>query len=757
MARQGRPASESYQSVCYSGSPSVSLSSGSEIVGLDDEDDQAPIFSLSKSSMDVVMASGLPHKRDPAWARTDLRRSSSTNTHSEQNSVTLQQLHPQMWQHINAANSQQLCLSTQNVDMHSPPVLSERWITNMQRWSGCSTQSRSSTPDTIVWKEGNSCPSGLTQETACSAVIESPVFKPMSSPTTPSAFTSPLLTQTLAISSSSLLSAHQQKDVPETLLTSTSSPLPPNSPNLHYLTSTQDERSLENSMLAFTFPSPVPSYVSISEEGGAPSDAGSFVDDVIETLRSPGATQSLECGGVRSPVQVLSHLRHDSCLSSGLRSPGSSRLSDGGEMRSPMQTGYLLPNSCPPSEAQSPRGTLLSEGEEMRSPMQRFGHPTPDSCSSPELQSPGGTQFSFPKPISPMERQESGSGTLVCHLELPCPPAESLSPGQSRRLPLVYSLSDSQLGESCRCSSNLREGITNAPKVNVFRRGGAMTPNLGMVDAAVQTVFPLSSFWGMRNTSNSNMGSHSLLGSPPGSRLNLKSSVGSNSNLVSPSSSMFPVSSEEEGEGHEDDPTWETDSPMHNPERRRSCLKIQGEIRDKLRRRSSMKQVQWDEEGMTWDIHGASVDPVVLSTAIQKHLDLKNSPQPAKSPSKKKRRAPKPPLISNVVKAMTPELNPPGLIISSACMVEPESEDPPETEKEGRVLGKGSGTKEDSTEIVRRASKAEAFDGEEEEGCGEDSSSHAKSPTHGNGQGRKKSVIRSLRPGWCGGSRKVDD
>ncbi|KAM3592637.1 uncharacterized protein V6R79_022662 [Siganus canaliculatus] len=73
MERSGRPVSESYQPLCYSANQSFSFSSEVSSPGLD-EDDRAPIFSLSKSSMDVVMATGPPHERDPAWIRTDLRQ-----------------------------------------------------------------------------------------------------------------------------------------------------------------------------------------------------------------------------------------------------------------------------------------------------------------------------------------------------------------------------------------------------------------------------------------------------------------------------------------------------------------------------------------------------------------------------------------------------------------------------------------------------------------------------------------------------------
>ncbi|XP_071319160.1 uncharacterized protein [Trachinotus anak] len=679
MATPERPASESYQPVCRSVTQSVSYSSEAGIVGRDDEDDKAPIFSLSKSSMDVVMASGPPHKRDPAWTRIDLRRSSSTNTHSEQNSVMLQQLHPHMWQHVSTTNNHQLSLTTQNLDMHSR-------IANVQRWSGCSgsTHSRSSTPETIVWKGGNSRPSSLSQEAHCPAALDSPMSK-LTSPTTPSPFVSPLQTPTLppvdllTPASPLTLSTNQQEDslvslpapspLPSPVPARPSSPLPSNSPDPLQLTSTDDECFLENNMLSFQFPSPIPSSVSLAE-ANASSDVGSLVDNVIEELHVPEELQLPEGEGVRSPEQMLSRLT----------------------------------------------------------------------------------------PHSPAEGQDSGrEGASGCHLELPW---ESCPAGRRWRSPLVSSLSDSWLGDCRKCNLNSREGFAKAPKGEVFREEGTMTSQLELVDAEVQTMSPIGSWWDLkRNTSN--MGSHSILGSPPGSRLNLKSSAGSNSNLVSPSSSMFPVGSEEEEEEKRgDDPTWDVNSPSsHDLERRRSCLKIQGEDRDELGRRSSMKQVQWDEDGMTWDVHGASVDPEVLSTAIQKHLDLQNSPEPPKRSSKKKK-APKPPIISNVVKAMTPELNPPVMTIMST-VVEGESGETPEAHGGKEVEEEGGGKKEETVEAAHRINRAEGEDTkeeEEEEVYGEEGASHPKSPSRGSGHSRKKSVIRSLRrPGWCGSSRKTVD
>ncbi|KAG8008721.1 GRIN2-like protein [Nibea albiflora] len=663
MSRPQRPASESYKPACYSSSQSVSFSSEAGTVELKDGDDYAPIFSLSKSSMDVVMATGPPHKRDPTWTRLDLRRSSSTNTHTaEQNSLTV------MWQHINATNiNRQLSLTAQNMEVESPPALSEHLVANVQRWSECSgsTQSGRSTPETIVWKDGTSHPLSLTQETPYSSALDSPMSKPTTPPTTPSPFISPLQTPTLppedplTSSSSPLkLSTPQPKDSSPTNSPLSSPQQAPTSSSPLHLTSTGDEGFLENNLLSLTVPSSIPSSVSLAE-GCASSDPGGLADDVTEELHSPGGTQLSEGGGLRSPVQILSS---------------------------------LVPNS--PAKVQD-------------------------------------------------------SGVSVCHLELPWQSGQSCLTG--RGSPLVSSLSDSLLGECCRCNLNTREGITKTPKVEVCsREEGTMTSQPDLVDVAVQTTSPMGSLWGLRrDISTSNMGSHSILGSPPGSRLNLKSSVGSNSNLVSPSSSMFPASSgeEEERRGAQ---TWNSAS-SHYLDRRRSCLKIQGEERDEMGRRSSMKQVQWDEEGMTWDVHGASLDPEDLNTAIRKHLLHQSSPRPQKRSSKKKK-APKPPLISNV-KAKTPELNPPVMTVTSTCLVE--SKGTPgvggKAEEEGRIK------KEETVEAVR-ISRAEGEHAEEEdEVYGEEGTSQPRSPSHESAHSRKRSVIRSLRrPGWCGGSRKVD-
>ncbi|XP_029978428.1 flocculation protein FLO11 isoform X2 [Sphaeramia orbicularis] len=642
MARPGRPASESYQPVCCSVSQSVSYSSETGIVGVED-DDEAPIFSLSKSSMDVVMGTGQPHKRDPAWSRLDLRRSSSTNTHPEQNSVTHQHLYPNTWQHANSPNNQVL-LTKQNLDLHNPPALSERWITNMQRWSGCSssTHSRSSTPETVVWRGTHSRPWSLTQEAAGSVTPDSPVTKASPSPTIPP-FISPLHSPTLPLvdvfSSPSpspyCLSTHLQEDLPLPAPLPLPSPLQNTSPPLSNpanLLHMEDDGFPESQPLSFTFPSPVPSSVSLGKGG------------------------------------LVSH--------------------------------------------------------------------------------PGGL----------VEGQESGRGPSVCYLELP---GQNLSMGRSWKTPLVSSLSDSHLGNCCRCSHS-RES-NRAANIEVIREEGTMTSQVDLVDAAVQTVSPVASWSNLRkNVSNSIMGSHSLLGSPPGSRLNLRCSVGSHSNLVSPSSSMFPASSGEDDREYADGPLWDENlASYHDLYRKRSCLKNHGGERDELGRRSSMKQVQWDEEGMTWDIHGASVEPEVLVSAIKKHLELKITEEP-KTPqlvkrSSKKKKAPKPPVSLKVV-----DQNAPAIVNTSSCGLVAGGEVKKDAVKERKQ--EEGGKKDGVAESVRKVSKTDGHNtredkrGEEMEVLEEAGAACSESPSHGSGHSRKRNVIRSLRrPGWCGGSRKADD
>lgn len=634
MAR--RPVSESFQSMC-------SRSGDMRTVGPEDEEDGAPIFSLSRSSMDVVMAAGPAHKRDPAWTTMDMRRSSSTNTHPEGHAAAFRQLPPHVWQHLNVTNSRHLPLAAQHLEGTTSPVLSERWLANMQRWSQCSSgrHSRSSTLDTIVGKEGSPQPCSLPQETPVSVASKPGLPSAGPSPLASPLQTPGLLPEGLFASSPSILSPGPHKDVSSpTLAPLLSSPLPPDSPSRLQLAGADDDGSPGNHLGSFTFPSPLLSSASLAE-GCDASVARGLADGALVELQGPERSQTSASDGA----------------------------SDGAS-EAPEDPSALNADSSPnKTESFTPNSFLGLAAE------------------------PGHT----------------------------CP-----------RSPLVCSVSDSQLGKCCRCDMKTTGSISRAPKSGVCREEGTMTSQAELVDVEVQTMTPTGSLWGLRrNISSSNMGSPSILGSPPGSRLNLKSSAGSNSNLVSPSSSMFPVSSEEEEEEGED-------SQTEAPGRRRSCLKNQGEEREEVRR-SSMKQVQWDEDGMTWDIHGASPDPDDLSTAIQKRLEVLSNNQPLRYPSKKKK-APKPPIRPNLAKPSDPE-NPPEADV--ACQREG-------TAERGRKADKGRGArKEEATGSDERLSRAESDPRTEEEGG---------APPESPSQGSKRSLIRSLRrPGWCGGSRKIDD
>lgn len=654
----GHPASDCYQPAAC-------------VPAMEDEEEGSPIFSLSKSTVDVLMATGPLHKHDPIWTPMDLRRSSSTHTHSDNTgTMARKQRQPHIWPPMSEA-------AVHKADVHSPPAQS--YVKQQQqRWSQCSSSSggvgshsRSSTPDTVVWRDDLSRPSSLTLETNYPTAVDSPWSKPPASPPSKPSFPTspPLLSPDLP---------------PEDLLTFTSSPLrrgphhakasspdassPPSSPQQDFVTSplmssspnllplppsVDDEDLQENNCLSFTFSS---SSVSLAEVGGA-SDSG--------------------------------------CLSQVIR------------------------------ELQ------LSENE--RSPEAASNSPGPDS---------------------PVQEPESA----VCLLELPWQPEPSCLTSRSWRSPLVASMSDSHLADCCRCCCDSR-GARGLHRAQMLEEKGTMTVQPAMVDTAVQTLSPIGSLWGLkRNISNSNMGSHSLLGSPPGSKLNLKSSVGSNSNLVSPSSSMFPGSSggeeeeqnlEKEDEEQEEKPLDEqTEQNSAHHERRRSCLKIQGEEKDENARRSSMKQVQWDEDGMTWDVHGASPEPEVLESAIQRHLEVQSSPRPSESASKKKKKkAPLPPVLPSVVKPRAPEPQP------------PTTEGAAEGSDVGGALeetdGGGSGT--ETPEASRRISRGEGETAaEDDEVYGEEGScSSPRSLSRSSTLVRKKSVIRLRRPGWCGGSRKT--
>lgn len=52
--------------------------------------------------------------------------------------------------------------------------------------------------------------------------------------------------------------------------------------------------------------------------------------------------------------------------------------------------------------------------------------------------------------------------------------------------------------------------------------------------------------------------------------------------------------------------------------------------------RISVKEVEWDAEGMTWEVYGAAVDPEELGLAIQHHLELQIKETAAAAAQKKK-------------------------------------------------------------------------------------------------------------------------
>lgn len=559
MSRPLRPSSERY-SVCCSVPDSGSFcSQDGRHVSASSDDDNSPIFSISKSSMDVLTAS--PHLRDPAFSRLDKPRCSST---SEQHS------HQNTFQSSNLSTS---LLTRHNLEAHNPhsQMLNDRCFSNMQRWSSCSAQSRSSTPDTVIFK--GSRPSSVVQEKAPeSSKLTSPP------PRTPSPLISPELVPTVPSSNASA-------QVPQTNYQDDGSP---NSLKFSPLQTKYVSPLPARELLCFTFPSPISSSV------------------------------SLEKFAAEDPL-------------------------------------YAAKNSIKEASVDE----LLKD-------------------------------------------------TLPGNLQLPLENQERLIPdfdhfSSTWRPKLVTSFSDPYLGTRCHCNGQFCKNVTDFRDLErkKIHEEGTMTSNAKLVDVGVQTFSPLSSWWSLKHN-NSIAGSPSILGSPPGSQLNLRSPLGSHFNLVSPSSSMFPINSDDEDSKVERDFfSWETSS--NTDVERRSCLKVRNINRD-LGRRSSMKQVQWDEDGMTWDVHGASIDPEELNMAIQKHLELtltEEEPKPLKK-SSKKHRAPNPPM----------QLKPPLI---------------QEEEK-----GKDEVKEEVSAEPSRR-----------------------RSLSPGPVQRRKRKTFKT--PGWCGGSKKHQD
>ncbi|KAJ3608084.1 hypothetical protein NHX12_025134 [Muraenolepis orangiensis] len=532
-----------------------------------EEAEDGPIFSLSKSLVDVFMATGPLHPLDPASTRQGIRRCSSANTHLE--SCSLQQPDD------GAASTYKALLIPNRSPRHDPPPLSKRRIANTEGLSARST------PDGVVWSGGAVPTWSLVQE-APSPKLASPASPPppFVSPTRTPPWSSPE-------SQPSPPTLHQQTlwpppapATPEVCATSPAMafPWPPAPPELRQLSRMEKGRIPANH--CSPSPSPLLSHHSISPG----REAG------VGTASRPQAQPIVE--GVPGVLPGVS---------------GSTLSMGGGEGDDHMMS---TQPSAPRREA---RGTQ------------------PGSSSSSDL-----------------------------------------CVNRGWKSPLVSSLSASGLSMYCRCNSaHSRPGIPASAaggkeyaRDEVKELRGTPRPPARSVDAAVQTASPSGSGWNLRRhmsyVSTSHMGSHSMLGSPPGSRLNLHSPLGSNSNLVSPSSSMFLEESrdedeeeneeekeggeaeEEEQRGEDSSLVWEISTPPVLPVgRRRSCLKVQGDVkfrlRDELGRRSSMKQVQWDEEGMTWDVYGSSIDSEELSVAIQRHLNLQVGRQDRQSPWSPKR------------------------------------------------------------------------------------------------------------------------
>jgi len=348
---------------------------------------------------------------------------------------------------------------------------------------------------------------------------------------------------------------------------------------------------------------------------------------------------------------------------------------------------------------------------------------------------------------------------------------------------LVCSLSDSGLSGvvCCRCNSEKMALVASSKRPQGGARGYAQdevrveqgtprSPEVKRVDAAVQTASPPGSWWNLER--NVSYASHSVLGSPPGSRLNLRSSAGSNSNLVSPSSSMFFEESGEEEEEEEEDgekkkredsspsPVWETSTrntdvpPMG---RRRSCLKAQGDerlrLRDEAGRRSSMKQVQWDEEGMTWDVYGSTVDAEELNLAIQRHLKLRvgkdrQSPRPPKKKATQKAKVTEVVHKGRATKTKAPEVKE-----VATAVVEGEGEGGVTADPESK-LGKGGSEKQELAEDALCGKRGIDTKREESLHPIEDAPEHKWSSSCSPRVSLRRGVMWSLKKPWCGGSSK---
>ncbi|XP_070976248.1 uncharacterized protein [Oncorhynchus clarkii lewisi] len=620
----------------------------------EEEEERSPIYSLSKSSMDVVMATKHPHLRDPAWAKLELRRSASQNTQSSTNTHTPKLTTLQQYiQQPTPSHSQ----TSQNIHGHGSPLSNER----VARWSMCSASvcSSVSTPETVIWKGGS-----MTEETPCilysarCSRLASESQSSIQTPATPSPFTSPLNTPTQSPT------LHTRHNLPQ--LQYRPSPLTAETPCQTHTPSPM------SSPLPIMLP--LPSPLSITSPLPSPLAVISCLPSplsITSPLPSPPAVMSC----LPSPLSVTSPLPSPPAVISCLPSP----LTPKGCRPNPYTDEACSPHKHPSSPFPSPscRAQGVEDLEERGSIEQVPPQPgcTPVGMyyvEKPPILSPRPRPNNNTPPLGvclgiPVQQQEVEMDPRVffpsppAHLALSWSPRLTCPSGRGQiSAGLVSSLSDSQLDGCPRCSCNsaysgVMNLMTSLPQGSGFREEGTMTSQRELVEVGVQAGSPQGSRLNFRSLQsslkdygsdtnlgspprsnsimgyNTYLGSQSILGSPPGSRLNLRSSLGSHSNLVSPSSSMFPLDIPREG--WEEKLEWEDSisAPLGEMGRRRSCLKVvvQEEERrrsgewDHSKRRSSMKQVQWDEDGMTWDVYGASLDPEELSSAIQKHLQLK--------------------------------------------------------------------------------------------------------------------------------------
>ena len=162
-----------------------------------------------------------------------------------------------------------------------------------------------------------------------------------------------------------------------------------------------------------------------------------------------------------------------------------------------------------------------------------------------------------------------------------------------------------------------------------------------------------------------------------------------------------------------------------------------------------MKQVQWDEDGMTWDVHGASLDPEELTSAIQKHLQRKTY-KARENKTKTKNKTTKiksPATVTETPPVMVPETSAP---VELSTAVETEAGPAVVERKESNVEGEEGGK---DREVQEEDGSAK----EREEG-GTQTSNKSPSLERRRIRTRRRSVMKSLKkPGCCVRSSKASD